>query len=321
MKLTSVTLFLAATLAVSFTGCAGGGGTLAPARHKLLPTTECLRDRAPSHPGLPRELNKTVIADYILEPGDGLLIEPAAFDSPVRLPADQTVLPDGTIDLGEYGRLQVTGRTVSKVEQMVEARIAASAPELEDGQRRVNVRLIDPQSKLVYVLGEVVAPGSYPFIGRETVLDAIVAAGGLSDRAAPCDIILSRPTSPGSCRIVMPICYHQIVQLGDSTTNYQLMPGDRIYVASRSLLDCLNPFDHGECDHCCGKQCPCPPGVGFSPPAVYTTPEFSTPHLIDDDDLDRTVPAPAAELSRRPLEPPQPPVNDVSLLPVLEFSE
>lgn len=320
MKSTLATLFLMSTMVVSSIGCVGGGTTLAPARHKLLPTTECLRDQAPLHRGLPRELNKTVIADYILEPGDGLLIEPAVFDSPVRIPADQTVLPDGTIDLGEYGRLQVTGRTVSKVEEMVEAEIAASAPDLEVRQTRVNVRLIDPQSKQIYVLGEVVAPGSYPFVGRETVLDAIVAAGGLSDRASPCDIILSRPTSPGSCRIVMPICYNQIVQLGDSTTNYQLMPGDRIYVASRSLLDCLNPFDHGECDHCCGRQCPCPPGVGFSPPTIYTTPELYGPEFIDDGDIDLKVPAPASEVSERS-DRVRRAQSNLSLLPVLEFAE
>lgn len=321
MKSTSVILFLLATEVVSLIGCAGGGGTLAPARHKLLPTTECLRDQAPPHHGLPRELNKTVISDYILEPGDGLLIEPSVFDSPVRVPADQTVLPDGTIDLGDFGRLQVTGRTVSMVEEMIETKIAAAELDLEESQRRVNVRLIDPQSKLIYVLGEVAAPGSYPLVGRETVLDAVVAAGGLSDRASPCDIILSRPTSPGSCRIVMPICYNQIVQLGDSTTNYQLMPGDRIFVASRSLLDCLNPFDHGECDHCCGKQCPCPPGVGFSPPTYYTTPELYPPEFIDEGDIDRKVPAPAAEVGKRTLEASPSRFEDISLLPVLEFAE
>ena len=31
--------------------------------------------------------------------------------------------------------------------------------------------------------------------------------------------------------------------LGDAATNYQLMPGDRIYVGSRHLLDLMFSFD------------------------------------------------------------------------------
>ena len=38
-----------------------------------------------------------------------------------------------------------------------------------------------------------------------------------------------RPTPPRSCRVVLPICYRQITQLGDTSTNYQIKPGDRIY--------------------------------------------------------------------------------------------
>ena len=53
---------------------------------------------------LPRELNKALLPAYIVEPGDVLLVHPADLDSPIRLPADQPVLPDGSINLGRYGR-------------------------------------------------------------------------------------------------------------------------------------------------------------------------------------------------------------------------
>src|SRR5262249_46600399 len=76
-----------------------------------------------------------------------------------------------------------------------------------------------------------------PFTGRETVLDALLIAGGLNDRASRRHIILSRPSHPADCRTVLPVCYDQIVQLGDTTTNYQIMPGDRIFVPSRSAWD------------------------------------------------------------------------------------
>ena len=49
--------------------------------------------------------------------------------------------------------------------------------------------------------------GSFALQGRETVLDGIIAAGGLNDKASRNNIILSRPTPPDGCRLVLPICY------------------------------------------------------------------------------------------------------------------
>src|SRR5262249_4927085 len=151
-------------------------------------------------------------------PGDVLLVQPVDLDSPVRLPSDQTVLPDGKIDLGRYGRLPVGGKTVEQIEEDVQAAVKAKTPEAG----LINVRLVGRASKVYYVLGQVNAPGSFPLQGRETVLDGIVAAGGLNIRASRANIILSRPTAPEGCRVVLPVCYRQIVQLGDTTTNYQL---------------------------------------------------------------------------------------------------
>ena len=44
--------------------------------------------------------------------------------------------------------------------------------------------VVTRQSKVYYVLGEVNAPGAYQLSGRETVLDAVLAAGGLTARAS-----------------------------------------------------------------------------------------------------------------------------------------
>ena len=38
-----------------------------------------------------------------------------------------------------------------------------------------------------------------------------------------------------------PVCYQQITQLGDTTTNYQLQPGDRVFVPSKGTLEGLLP--------------------------------------------------------------------------------
>ncbi|MSR30979.1 MAG: polysaccharide export protein [Gemmataceae bacterium] len=180
---------------------------------------------------MPRELDKGLTSSITVEPGDVILVQPAELDSPIRLPGDQQVLPDGTITLGKYGRVPVAGRTLEEIEALVKPQIDSITRDAGP----IVVRLINRQSKVYYVIGEVNAPGAYPLTGRETVLDALLQAGGLNDKASKRNILLARPTPPGSCKIVLPVCYNEIVQLADTSTNYQIAPGDRIFVPSRDF--------------------------------------------------------------------------------------
>src|SRR5262245_1528425 len=229
------------------TGCTARPGSLfglTQEGQRLLPATKELRQAVPEPVPLPRELDRALAGPYIVEPGDVLLVQPAKFDSPVRLPGDQPVLSDGSINLGQYGRLIVAGKTVEQIE--AEARGLVEVQTRDAGP--ILVRIVSRQSKVVYVLGEVNAPGAYPLAGRETVLDALLAAGGVTNRANLRGITLSRPTPPDSCRVVLPICYEEIVQIGDTSTNYQIAAGDRVFVPARGFFDDLHH-----------KSPPCPP--------------------------------------------------------------
>jgi polysaccharide export outer membrane protein len=222
-----------------FTGCSSASMlnplTGRSGGHRLSETARALRSQATEPQPLPRELDKHVSPALTVEPGDVLLVFAAEVDSPVRLPGDQPVLADGTISLGRYGRLVVAGKTLDEIETSVHALIETKTKETV----AISARLVSRQSKVYYVLGEVNAPGAFPLKGNETVLDAILAAGGLNDRASRGNIIMSRPTAPDSCRVVLPICYGEIVQLGDTSTNYQIAAGDRIYVPSKSWQEDL----------------------------------------------------------------------------------
>jgi protein involved in polysaccharide export with SLBB domain len=210
---------------------------------------------------LPKELDKRPLPPYTVEPGDVLLVHPVDLDSPIRLPGDQPIMPDGTINLGRYGRLQVAGRTVDEIEAAVRSAIEAQAKDAKEKEvGPITVRVVTRVSKVYYVLGEVNAPGALTLNGRETVLDGILAAGGLTDRASRRNIILTRPTRPDGCRVVLPICYREIVQVGDTSTNYQLLPGDRIFVPTRDFWEELF-HNKPECAPCGGPQQPCPNGV------------------------------------------------------------
>ena len=258
-------------------GCTTIASTLgfSPPVHKLTPAAETFRMAAVNPAPLPRELNKSVLPAYVLEPGDTLAVEPTELDSPVRLPGSQPILPDGTIDLGQYGRPVVAGKTVQQAEaevrRSVAARVAARPKDKADkADYGVNVRLIGRESKVYYVLGEANSPRAYPLAGRETVLDGLLTAGGITRQADTAKIVLSRPSQPDGCRVVLPVCYLDIVQLGDTSTNYQLQPGDRIYIPSRPSFEGFGfgKRNKDQCGPCLAAQVGCVTGGTCSPGAA-----------------------------------------------------
>ena len=261
------------------TGCrtaASMGLPVSAGGHQLLSHASDLRQNTGHPTNVPTELAKLTLPAHRVEAGDVLVIEPNDFNSPVRLSSDQTVQQDGTIELGTYGRLQVAGLSAEQIQSQVQNRVTSTesfkhqkkmalvshrtgglgTPDefAETPDYGVTVRLVNKESGLFYVMGEVNAPGSYPLVGHETVLDAIIAAGGLSDRCNDHKIILTRPQADGQPRSILPICYQQILQLGDVTTNYQLMPGDRIYVPSMTLWEDIKQSvavgNEQSCPHC-----------------------------------------------------------------------
>ena len=215
----------------ALSGCSTFGGRGGSGGNALTVAAKDLRAASGPPPGIARELEKRPAGPYIVEPGDVLLVQPASLDSPLRLPGDQVVLPDGTIQLGQYGHLGVAGKPLEVIEAEVNALLKAKLPDAGV----VIVRLVTRDSKVFYVLGEVNSPGVFPLRGREMVLDAIAgSAGGLNSNASRRNIILVRPTVPGSCRVVLPVDYNAIVQVGNTATNYQIRAGDRIFVPTKA---------------------------------------------------------------------------------------
>ncbi|MFU7560537.1 polysaccharide biosynthesis/export family protein [Roseiconus sp. JC912] len=266
-------------IGVSQVGCrtaASLGLPVSAGGHPLLSAASKRRQKSGHPKTIPTELAKQSLPAHRVEAGDVLVIEPNDFNSPIRLSSDQTVQQDGTIELGGYGRLKVAGLSAEEIQSQVQSVVTRT--ELAKRQRKVElashrgnslgmptdssepddfgvtVRLVNKESALFYVMGEVNAPGSYPLVGHETVLDAIIAAGGLTDRCNDHKIILTRPQADGQERSIYPVCYQQILQLGDVTTNYQLMPGDRIYVPSMSIWEDVKQSvafgNEKSCPHC-----------------------------------------------------------------------
>lgn len=275
---------------MTLSGCSTLGLSLYPSGATLTDQAEAVLEASRIPTNIARENAKTVLPPHALEPGDSILIEPVSLERDLRLPADQVVLADGTVDLGPYGRVIVAGNHLEQAESLIEQQIAFQIRQQRESCKQfaseedreaidadslpagcdaiaVNVRMLEPVHRF-YVLGEVNAPGAYPLSGYETVLDAIVTAGGLTSAANPCKILLARPTDPCECRVTLPVCYREIVQMGNSGSNYQLQPGDRVFVSSRSCMDELLFWRASEtCERCsgCNRACCDPATVTANP--------------------------------------------------------
>jgi polysaccharide export outer membrane protein len=182
-------------------------------------------------PEQPRELEKVTMPRYIVEPPDELevSIKPAP---PHWIQTNVVVQQDGFIDLGFIGDVYVTGLTLEEVELKIFQQLMAGAQqqrEMLSQPYRVSVRLVNSQSKFFYVMGAVTTQGKFPIKGNETVLDAVLQAG-LRSHSLPEKAYLVRPHPMGCPDEVLKIDWCGIKERGDTTTNYQLFPGDRIVI-------------------------------------------------------------------------------------------
>ena len=146
---------------------------------------------------------------------------------------DHLVRPDGTISLGMYGSVFVAGMTLGEVKRVVEAHLSVY---LVDPQISVDVKAYN--SRKIYIVADTLYNFrqqviALPATGNETVLDAISKVQGLNQTASLKKIWIARPSPAGHpCSTILPVDWQAITQAGRTETNYQLLPGDRIYIAA-----------------------------------------------------------------------------------------
>ena len=221
---------------------------------------------------VPRELEKIPLPPYVIEAPDQLLInvitvtEEEDVDAPMlpdkpkpkkmvtrSLPVQEvsgafTVHPDGTVYLGVYGQVSISGMTKDQAAQAIRQHIARQpvltlpgAGGIKPETIYVVLDVIQYNSKKYYVItdgggaGEQVYP--FPIVGGETVLDALSYTNGLPPVSSKNNIWIARRTPhAGQQDQILPVDWCGLTQLGLTTTNYQIMPGDRIYVKAQRLV-------------------------------------------------------------------------------------
>ncbi len=154
-----------------------------------------------------------------------------------RITGPHLVRPDGTVSLGTYGHLRVAGMTLTEIKAAIEKRLSAVLLNPE-----VVIEVQGFNSKTYYVILDGGGAGQQvvrlPVTGNETVLDAIANVNGLSPVSSTHHIWVARPAPSETCASqILPVDWFAVSTKGDPTTNYQLMPGDRVYVdAQRAVV-------------------------------------------------------------------------------------
>jgi polysaccharide biosynthesis/export protein len=147
-----------------------------------------------------------------------------------QIVGEHLVGPDGRVNLGTYGSVYVTGMTIDEARAAIEQQLSEY---LEDPQ--VVVDIFAYNSKKYYVITQGAGWGdnvvTAPITGNETVLDAVATIGGLSQLSSK-KIWIARPAPNGvGCEQVLPVNWDDITQGASTATNYQLLPGDRLFIA------------------------------------------------------------------------------------------
>jgi len=146
------------------------------------------------------------------------------------------VRPDGTVGLGVYGSVYVTGMTLQQARGAIEQHLSQHIHRPE-----VSVDVLAYNSKVYYVITDGGGAGEQvyriPSTGNETVLDAIAGVQGLPTVASKASIWIARPSPEQNCPDqILKIDWHAIAEGAQTTTNYQMLPGDRLYVKASPLI-------------------------------------------------------------------------------------
>lgn len=158
-----------------------------------------------------------VPADYVMGPGDQLVI---AYFGKENRTINAAVTRDGDIVLPEIGPVTVAGLTFDAARDELIKRVS----EQKIGVR-ASVTMGELRSIRIFVLGDVVRPGSYTVSGLSTMTNALFLSGGVEATGTLRDIQLKR-----NGQRIGSLDLYDLLLRGDTRGDRRLLPGDVIFV-------------------------------------------------------------------------------------------
>jgi len=163
--------------------------------------------------------------EYVIGPLDQLTI--FVWRNP-ELGAKVQVRPDGRITTPLISDLPAVGRTPAQLSEDIKA---ALAKYINDPLVSVIVENFSgTYSQQVRIVGATEKPASLPYRANMTLLDAMIAVGGLNEYAAGDRARLVRLDRKSGKQIEYKLKIARLLKKGDSTANVKLEPGDVIII-------------------------------------------------------------------------------------------
>jgi len=155
-----------------------------------------------------------------IKPGDTLKVSVWKYSD---MDASLLVGNDGTINYSYIGEIPVAGRTADEVRLFITKKLDQDYI----ANPQVDVK-IDTKALTIFVVGEVVKPGSYLFEPGLDPLKAIALAGGLTDFASTRALIV-RKNEEGN-EIQIKVNTKSLMKANSDRGKYELEPGDMVVV-------------------------------------------------------------------------------------------
>lgn len=164
----------------------------------------------------------TVVAttdySYVVGPGDTLNI--IVWRNP-DLSLVVPVRPDGKVSTPLVDELVAQGKTTSEIARDVEKALGKFVR--EPVVTVIVTNFVGPYSEQIRVLGEAAKPQALPFKQKMTVLDVMIAVGGLTDFADGNSASITRAAEGGKRYSVR---LKDLIKRGDISANVEMKPGD-----------------------------------------------------------------------------------------------
>ncbi len=175
-------------------------------------------DKLPPAPASAQSTDYT----YIIGAGDSLNI--IVWRNP-ELSMSVPVRPDGKMSAPLVEELQAQGKTPVELARDVEKRLATY---VRDPVVTVLVSgFVGPYSEQIRVVGEAAKPQFLPYKQQMTLLDLMIAVGGLTDFADGNGAIIQR-TSEGNKQYSVRL--KDLIKRGDISANVEMRPGDILII-------------------------------------------------------------------------------------------
>ena len=180
-----------------------------------------------------QEAIRTHLLQYLRDPQVTVSLGNIAASQQITGP--RLVPQDGRVNLGVYGTVNVVGMTLTEAKKAIEDKLGETldAPQISIDVQNYN-------SKFYYIIFQGAGLGDtiqrIPISGNETVLDAVASQGRIQQQSSN-KIWIARPgrDRKGHDQILL-VDWRAITQLGETDTNYQILPGDRLYIAEKVIV-------------------------------------------------------------------------------------